>query len=447
IKYPVRTGIGSRHALRIEGGEETFRYAGAISYNNVAGAMKGSERNTFNGNMHFIYNLKNLIFQNDLQIVSSKSKNSPYGNFADYTLINSYYKPYDDNGNLVKYLEDHTYYPTDRQSLPLSYINQTMFNPLYDALQPSKDESEYQQIINNFSIEWYILPEELFVRGRFNVISERSRKDTYISAKHSMFDKYSAADFERKGKYTYGTENKSTYEADITLNYSKKFNSVHQVYAGLGYNIAESKYEDYTTVGEGITVINMDFLGMASKYEKEGRPGGVEGITCRVGFIFNGNYTYNRRYFVDFSGSVEGSSQSGAGNRYAPFWSAGIGWNMNNEPFIKNIKMIQEGRLRFSYGSTGSQSFSPYQALLTYKDSGGKNYMGWYGTSIMGMGNKDLGWQKTRQYNIGTDWRLWDGRIRLNLDVYNRITDNLLADVNLPSSSGFTSYRAMWERW
>lgn len=442
IKYPVRTGVGSRHALRIEGGEETFRYAGAISYNNVAGAMKGSKRNTFNGNMHFIYNLKNLIFQNDLQIVSSKSKNSPYGNFADYTRINSYYKPYDDNGNLVKYLENYTLYQTDSKYLPLSYTRQTVYNPLYDALQPSKDESEYQQIVNNFSIEWHILPKELFVRGRFNVTTEKNRKDTYISAKHSMFDQYSAADFDRKGKYTYNTGNKSTYEGDITLNYSKTFNAVHQIYAGLGYNIAESKYEDYATVGEGITVINMDFLGMASKYEKEGRPGGMEGITRRAGVIFNGNYTYDRRYFVDFSGSVEGSSQFGADNRYAPFWSTGFGWNINNESFLKNNEIIKEARLRFSYGITGSQSFSPYQALLTYKDSGGKNYMGWYGTSIMGMGNKDLGWQKTRQYNIGADYRLYDGRIRLNVDVYNRITDNLLADVNLPLSSGFSSYRA-----
>lgn len=429
LKYPVRTGVGSRHGLNINGGDETFRYGAGISYNNIAGAMKGAGRNIFNGNILFIYKLKNLSFQNDLQIVSSKAKNSPYGNFSSWTKINSYYKPYDDDGTLSMIMGgDLTPY-------------ERVYNPLYNAMQPMKNESNYQQIVNNFSIEWYVLP-ELFFRGRFSVTSENNRSDNYISANHTMFADYSEENYNRKGRYTLGMGEMSRYEGDITLNYSKTFADVHQLYAGLGYNFGESKAENYQVVGEGMTVLNMDFLGMASKYEKDGRPYGTESITRRVGTLFNGNYTYDRRYFVDLSGSLEGSSQFGANKRYAPFWSTGIGWNLSNETFLKDSKIINEARFRFSYGMTGSQSFNPYQALLSYKDYGGKDYMGWYGSSIMAMGNKDLGWQKTGQYNIGTDWRMFNGRIRFNVDAYNRITDNLLTDINLPLSSGFISYRA-----
>ena len=89
LKYPVRTGVGHRHSLRLEGGREEFRYAAGLSYNNVAGAMKGSERNTFNGNMFLSYKLNNITFQNDLQVSFNKSKNSPYGTFSDFAKVNA----------------------------------------------------------------------------------------------------------------------------------------------------------------------------------------------------------------------------------------------------------------------------------------------------------------------------------------------------------------------
>ena len=99
-------------------------------------------------------------------------------------------------------------------------------------------------------------------------------------------------------------------------------------------------------------------------------------------------------------------------------------------------------RLRLSYGTSGSQAFSPYQAMTTFKDYGGKSYQGWYGVYLMAMGNPDLGWQKTGQIDVGMELELFHGRIRLNADYYKKVTNDLLSDINLPSSSGFESYKA-----
>ena len=79
LKYPIRTGVGQKHSVRVEGGDDIFRYSGNLLYNNINGAMKGSERNTFTGGVFLSYKYKNLTFQNDLQISSNTSKNSPYG--------------------------------------------------------------------------------------------------------------------------------------------------------------------------------------------------------------------------------------------------------------------------------------------------------------------------------------------------------------------------------
>jgi TonB-linked SusC/RagA family outer membrane protein len=433
LKYPVHTGVGSRHSVALEGGEEKFRYSAGLSYSNIAGAMKGSERNAFNGNMFFQYRIKNFTFQNDLQVSSTKSINSPYGSFGTYGGVNSYWTPYDSKGNLVKKLEDYYY-------LSLATTN-SIYNPLYNAYLPSKNTSDYIQILNNFSVEWYVLP-ELFFRGQFGVSSLKSRSDVYTSAEHTMFDDYVEEDYERKGRYTYGTGESSRYEGQITINYSKTFNDKHQVFAGLGWTLNEETSENYSITGEGISVINMDFLGMASKYLKDGRPSGTEGITRAMGFLLNSSYIYDRRYFIDINGKYEGSSQFGTNKRFAPFWSAGLGWNLYNEAFLKDNSVINVARLRLSYGVTGSQAFSPYLAMTTYQDFGGKSYRGWYGVYLMALGNSDLAWQKTNQYNLGTEWEMFDNRFRLNVDVYDKITDNLLTSINLPTSSGFSSYKA-----
>ena len=199
---------------------------------------------------------------------------------------------------------------------------------------PEEDgvDTEAPQYTDNFSIEWRILP-ELTARGTFSFTSQNNRGDIYKCAKHTDFDSYTGDDYARKGSYEYTTGESFNYETNITLNYSKTFADKHQVFVGLGYNMAQNKNESYTVVAEGISNINMDFLGMASKYKKDGYPSGTEGISRRMGAIANANYTYDNRYFIDVSGKVEGGSAFGSDNRYAPFWSVGLGWNIHREHF------------------------------------------------------------------------------------------------------------------
>ena len=282
LKYPVRTGVGHNHSLRLEGGHEEIRYAIGLSYKNVAGAMKGSDRNTLNGNVFLSYKLKNLTFQNDLQISSNQSQNSPYGTFSDYAKINSYWKPYDDEGNLLMILDDRNY---SNEAYGDTYSN-TVYNPLYNAYLPSIDKSKYTQITNNFAMEWCVLS-ELVLRGKFSVTSKNSRTDEYKPASHTSFLKYTGDDFERRGSYKMGLGERFKYEADFTLNYNKTFKDMHQLYVGLGYNFSEEKTEYYYYYAEGIPDDYSDFMGLAAFYEKYGAPYGEEGISRRTGGILN----------------------------------------------------------------------------------------------------------------------------------------------------------------
>jgi TonB-linked SusC/RagA family outer membrane protein len=440
LGYPVRTGVGSRHSVRVEGGAAEFLYAANIGYDNVEGAMKGSSRNTFNGDVYLSYNYKNVTFKNDLIVSFNKSKNSPYGTFSEFSKINSYWKPYDDEGNLVLLLEDNRYYASLSGYLSATYFS--IENPMWNSSLPSKDESRYTQIQDNFEIMWGIIPKDLIFRGRFGYTKSIRRSDVYISSQHTKFKDYAGSDFGRKGEYTYSTGEGVSYEASFALNYNKAFNGVHQVYAGVNYSIAESKDEDYSISAEGISNIHMDFLGMATLYEQGGRPSGSEGISRRVGGMFNVNYTYDHRYFLDISGNMEGSSKFGSSNRTAPFGSVGVGWNMHHESFLSRREAINEARLRFSYGTSGSQNFDPYQAMTSFKDYGNFSYNNWYGMDLLGMGNKELGWQTTYTTNLGVDLSLFNRRVSLTADFYHKRTEDMLSDITLPSSAGFDTYKA-----
>ncbi len=433
LSYPVRTGTGSRHSIQLEGGDPSLRYGASISYNNVQGAMKGSERKTFNGEMFLLYRFKTLNFQNRLQITSNNSQNSPYGEFSEYCKLNSYFSPYDEDGNLIKIMENYYY----------RNLNKTtkVYNPLYNALLPNKNTGSYTSIVNNFSVEW-IMTRSLFLRGQFSYTKNFNRSDVYVCADDTMFEKYVDENYRRKGRYTYTSGDSFNYEGRVTLNFSKDFNRQHQVFVGLGATISESQSESYTMVGEGISVNNMDFLGMASQYLKDGRPGGSESIGRGVGVLGNARYTYDKRYFIDLNGKYDGSSRFGSNNKFAPFWSAGVGWNIHNEKFLMGSNILNIARVRVSYGLTGSQNFASYLGMRTYQDYGGKSSEGWYGVYTMAYGNPDLKWQKSAQLNLGADLEMFKRRLQISVDAYHKMTDNLLSDVNLPTSSGFESYKA-----
>lgn len=433
LKYPVNTGVGNRHSLRVDGGADNFIYAASLSYNNIAGTMKESVRRTLSGNLFFQYELKNLKFQNDLTLNFNKNRNSPYGSFSEYTTANPIYTPYDDEGHIKKTLVE---------QIPSTNTPQLANNPLYNAALPSRDDGSYTEIQNNFAIEWRVMS-DLLIRGNFGITKQNSRSDIYLSRDHTSFDTgdYTGENFNLRGSYAYTTGYLFNYEGTLTLNYNKTFEDVHQLYVGLSANIAEDKAETYSVKGRGFSATNMKNLGMAGAYDV-GKPYSTEEHARRFGALLNVNYTYDRRYFIDLSGKMESSSKFGSNDRTAPFYSTGIGWNLHNEAFLNQQNTLNTMRFRVSYGTTGSQNFSSYQALSTYRYFQQERYKFWNGAYLLGLGNSDLTWQKTRNLNIGMETALFNNRVRINVDYYNKLTESLLTDINLPTSSGFSSYKA-----
>lgn len=432
LSKPTRTGVGAHYNIRMEGGSEEFRWSGTASYKDVRGAMKGSFRRTFNGSITLMYSLNNLIFKNSLTYGYSLGQESKYGSFSTYANQQPYNAPYDTEGALVRYFDGfhkNTY---------------KVQNPLFDATLNSFDKSGYNTLTNNFSIEWMIF-EGLTLRGQIGVSGTNSTGDIFLPAEHSTFseDDYYNTDegFLRRGSYTYSTGKSNSYDGNLTLSYSRTFEEKHLLYIGVDYALSESRSQNYRIAAEGFTNEDINFLASARQYAKDGAPSGSKGKTRRFGLTANVNYTYDNRYFVDFSFRMDGKSTFGSKKKYAPFWSSGIGWNLHNEEFMKG-SVANILRLKTSYGQTGTQQGSSSGSETVYKYITDNRYMQWTGALLSNWGNPYLTWQKTNEFNIGTEFGFLNGRIKGEFNYYSKVTNNLLSNRDIPHSMGFSYYLA-----
>lgn len=428
LSQPLRTGVGHRHNLRIDGGDKTFRYSASIQYNDVQGVMKNSYRRTGNGTLTLSYYYKGLKFTNNLIVGLNKSSESPYGSFADYVRMNPYYRIYDDSGNLI---------PTYKKNYN-GYVR-TIGNPLYDATLNIIDTDEYTQLTNNFSIEWQVI-QGLLVRGKIGVGKTFNQSDKFLPAEHSTFANYEEEDVFRKGSYDYSTGKSLSIDASLNVSYSKTLAEKHSIYVGLDYNVRQSSSESYSFSAEGFSNEDFDFLGIGLQYKEGTKPNGSESKSRAIGFTGSLNYMYDNRYYVDLSGRVDGSSQFGSSRRFAPFWALGVGWNIHKEKFLVDNPVVNFLKLRASTGITGSQNFSSYQALSTYKYVIDRRYYNWMGALMMGLGNEDLSWQQKMNYNVGLEVQFFDNRFSFNMDYYIERTKDLVSSINIPLANGFSSY-------
>lgn len=152
------------------------------------------------------------------------------------------------------------------------------------------------------------------------------------------------------------------------------------------------------------------------------------------------NYNYDDKYLLSATIRRDGSSKFGAGNRYGYFPSVSAGWRISDEAFMKSVRIVDDLKLRASYGVTGSlQGLGDFQAQGIYDT--GRNYDNLAGIAINGAGltNPRLSWETTLQSNVGIDLTLLNRRISVVADYYVKQTKGILFDVLLPLESGFNS--------
>lgn len=417
MRQAIRTGITANNSLELSGRSGNLQYRVKGNYNLTRGVMKEDSRSTKSFNAYLQYRAADKV-SISFQTTYSQTdvENTPYGTFSSYAKLNPYDSPYDEYGNVVE---------------TLSY---DITNPLYEATVGNFNNSR-SSTLTNAVVFRYDYSKNLYVTANGSVVTGRSDAQVFTSP-----DSQTQADLavNERGKLYNRYGSSSSYSGNAVINYNNTFNNDHTLSLHLGGEIYSSNsYSDaYTTYG--FMNNELYYNNFALGYSGTASPVSSNSMTTRVGAYLSGTYSYQNKYYVEGTLRYSGSSQFGANNRYAPFWSLGAGWNIHKESFMEGT-VFENLRLRYSYGVTGTVAFSAYQAMTTYTYSTDYYYWNGMGAVPITMGNDDLVWQTTTQNNIGLNIIMFDNRLSATFDYYRNTTDDMLIELSIPSSIGVSS--------
>ena len=237
------------------------------------------------------------------------------------------------------------------------------------------------------------------------------------------------------------------YSVENYLTYTKEIDENNSITALLGasWQQTDRNYfqgDGYGSPSDGYGPNNLgaaSFKNSASSMEAES----LNSYFTRI------NYNLKDKYLLTFTARADGSSKFGAANKWAYFPSAAAAWKISEEEFLADNTQISNLKLRASYGQTGNSSIAPYTSEAQLGPGnliGGSNIPGYTaafgsnsagGTGLKTLENSDLRWEVVTQYDIGVELGLFDNRINLELDYYNRKTTDMLLNAPIPATSGF----------
>lgn len=221
--------------------------------------------------------------------------------------------------------------------------------------------------------------------------------------------------------------------------YIKEFKGGHNLNVVGGYSYFEKNNENFYAENYNFPVDGVKYWDIgAGTYLSDGKAGmgSGKGITERLFSLFaRANYSYQDKYMLMASIRHEGSSKFAVDNRWANFWALSAGWRISNEDFMKDIKWIDDLKVRFGYGVTGNNDFgSDYTANTLSSDQDWMLPNGQWAKSYGKSKNLNLqlGWEEKKEWDLGIDYAFLDNRIYGKFDYYRRKIDNMLYEIKVP---------------
>ena len=204
----------------------------------------------------------------------------------------------------------------------------------------------------------------------------------------------------------------------------------HHVQATGVYEVYKSVYNSVYGGSTGIPVkMGYQGIGFGTRFDAPGSDYGKSASQSVMGRV---NYSYENRYMLSGSVRYDGASQLAEGHKFDTFWAVSGGWNLMQEKFMEPIKpVLSEFKLRASYGTVGNAAVPSYSSLLLLNS----NYDSENDQLILGIkqvANSDLRWERTREFNVGFDATLWEGRLVLTVEYYDKKTTDLLMWQKVP---------------
>jgi len=306
-------------------------------------------------------------------------------------------------------------------------------NPILEVQEKNnKDETRISSFLGNGYVE--ITPfKGVSFKSSLSTSSFNSRQGVYVGADtKGRLNKQATARNSMKlnGSYTW----------DNILNYKNKF-GVHELNVTAAQSLLQERFES-----SGANVENLPYN---SEWYALNTAANITGVNSSLversilSYMGRINYTLMDKYLLTVTGRYDGSSVLAKGNKWAFFPSVALAWRAGEEQFIKNLNVFSDLKLRLSYGEVGNDVVAPYstQAYMQ-KTNYDFNGAAAYGYAPKNIGNEELKWENSKEINIGFNFGFLKNRILLDIELYNKETNDLIQNVALPPSYGFGSVTA-----
>ena len=208
-----------------------------------------------------------------------------------------------------------------------------------------------------------------------------------------------------------------------TINYRMTISDLHALNFMVGHEGIEYHYEGFQAITQGQ---NNDFLTTLSSGSRVVSWGDVTDAYSYLSFFGRAEYSYDDRYYADFSVRTDASSRFGRSGRWAAFWSVGVMWNAKREAMLESVDWLTNAQIALSTGTSGNSSIPNYDHLALV--SGGANYNDNMGIYPSQSGNDELGWEKLWTTNVALHLGFWH-RLNLDIEFYNKLTTDMLMSV------------------
>ncbi|WEK33958.1 MAG: TonB-dependent receptor [Candidatus Pseudobacter hemicellulosilyticus] len=405
----LQTAPISNYEFAIRGGEKKLRFALSAGYFDQAGIIirSGYKRGSMRLNLDYDASDK-LKFGTNISVSRYLNKRVSTEDGATSVIQVALKK----SPSMPIYNNDGTFYNGDVSGFmnPVAFANKLKY------------ENQVTSVLGNVYAEYTIIPRLIF-RSTIG-INYASVLDTY----------FQPSDAVRNGEASGSafSSNVTGWVNENTLSYSKIIGR-HSLSALAGYSLQERSAFAISAAGRQYATNNIYTLNAASMPTDASSSRSANGLSSVFGRV---GYAFGDKYLLEATARRDGSSRFGANQRYAIFPALSAAWRISNEVFWKS-DLINDLKLRASAGRTGNQTIGDYVAQGQFTT--GANYAGQSGIGMSVIPNPDLTWETTDQYNAGLDISLFKSRVILNIDAYVKKTSNLLLNVPLPNTSGFSS--------
>ncbi|WP_340105312.1 SusC/RagA family TonB-linked outer membrane protein [Rhodohalobacter sp. 8-1] len=431
----------TNHQFTISGGNDRTQYLTGFTIFSQEGIVGGDKsqfgRNTFNlkldskvSDVFRFGNSFNFTRINRNAVLSNSEWGSPLSNALNMDPLTPVFET--DADDLVSYPSSAV--QNDGQYFGISnYVTQEIVNPVA-RLEVTHGETQVDKLVNNLYAELDLMP-NLVLRGSFGLDAAFVQNDNFVPTFYLNSSQNNSQSLVSKSEnrwYTWNLEN--------TISYQENFRS-HDVSLLGGISAQKVQFEDLFGSKSNLLMTNPAnaWINVASDEESMQTAGGAYNETL-LSYFGRVSYSYNEKYLLDSVLRVDGSSKFGANNRYAVFPSVSLGWILSNESFMDDYDNINLLKLRASWGQNGNQNIGNFAYTSTIATGFGYTFGGnerfTTGSIPSSVPNPNLKWETSEQLNFGLDLGLWQDKLIIKTDYYQKDTEGLLVRAPIPGHVG-----------